>query len=142
MKLLLTVIMSMLLLTGFTQTLDSTLNKFIYTWMGRPYRFGGKTKYGIDCSQFTKRLYKDVYGVELQNICKDQWAQTKRVPKDSLQIGDIVFFNSKASPSGWHCGVYIGGNSFVHSSNYRDGVKISSLEESMYKRIYKGAGRL
>jgi cell wall-associated NlpC family hydrolase len=64
------------------------------------------------------------------------------VSKASLEVDDIVFFSSKISPSGWHCGIYIGNNKFVHSSNRREGVKISDLSEYPYNRSYKGAGRL
>lgn len=118
------------------------LSKFITNWIGKPYKYGGKTEKGIDCSQFNKRLYKDVYGQELDNTCAKQWTQTTRVQKDSLEIGDLLFFRSTISPSGWHCGVYIGNNQFVHSANKKEGVKISSLSELRYRRAYKGAGRL
>lgn len=119
-----------------------TLDEFIIEWKGVPYRLGGHSKTGIDCSQFTKRLYKDVYNKQLENVAWRQWNQTKRVSKANLEVGDIVFFNSNVSPSGWHCGIYIGNNKFVHSSNRREGVKISDLSEYPYNRSYKGVGRL
>lgn len=121
---------------------DSTLNKFILHWLGKPYKLGGKTEKGIDCSQFNKRLYLDVYQKELQNVCWRQWQQTQRVKKDSLVVGDLVFFTSKQSPSGWHCGCYIGNTYFVHAANRFEGVKVSSLKEPRYIRTYRGAGRL
>ena len=127
---------------GQELTTDSILNQFVKKWVGRPYKFGGKTEKGIDCSQFSKRLYKDVYNIELGNVCWRQWNQTKRIKRDSLQTGDIIFFNSRVSPSGWHCGVYLSDNKFVHAANVREGVKISSLLEPKYSRIYKGAGRI
>jgi len=102
---------------------------------------GGKTERGIDCSQFTKRLYKDVYGKQLENVAYKQWNETKRIKKDSLTIGDLVFFRSRQSPSGWHCGTYLGETMFVHAANRYEGVKISSLLEPKYKAAYKGAGR-
>jgi len=123
-------------------TPDTTLNKFVYHWLGKPYRLGGTTERGIDCSQFNKRLAKDVYKIELQDVCYSQWDSTQRVSNDSLQIGDLVFFRSKQSPSGWHCGTYIGETMFVHSANRYEGVKISSLAEPKYKAAYKGAGRV
>jgi lipoprotein Spr len=118
------------------------LDNFINEWIGIPYKLGGKTKKGIDCSQFTKRLYRDVYGLELKDVAYKQWSQTNRIPKTNLIIGDIVFFNSRISPSGWHCGIYIGDDKFVHAANKAEGVKISSLSELKYKKSYKGAGRL
>ena len=65
------------------------LDKFINEWIGVPYKLGGKTKKGIDCSQFTKRLYRDVYGLELKDVAYKQWSQTNRIPKTNLIIGDI-----------------------------------------------------
>jgi cell wall-associated NlpC family hydrolase len=120
---------------------QTTLDSFINEWKGTPYRLGGRSKSGIDCSQFTKRLYKDVYNKQLADVAWKQWNQTKRITKDSLEIGDIVFFSSKTSPSRWHCGIYIGNNKFVHSSNKIEGVKVSDLNEHRYIKSYKGAGR-
>ena len=123
-------------------TPDTTLNNFIYHWLGKPYRLGCKTERGIDCSQFNKRLYADVYKLELQNVCYKQWEQTERVKTDSLQVGDLLFFRSRQSPSGWHCGTYIGETLFVHAANRYEGVKISSINEPNYKKALRGAGRL
>jgi len=133
--------------SGYVQHIESTedttkLGKFINEWLGVRYRLGGSTKKGIDCSQFTKRLYRDVYNLSLQDVAYKQWNQTKRIKKDSLQVGDIVFFRSRQSPSGWHCGIYIGNNRFVHAANKSEGVKISTLDEPRYLNSYKGAGRL
>jgi cell wall-associated NlpC family hydrolase len=118
------------------------LSTFVMSWYGVRYKLGGNTKRGIDCSQFTKKLYWEVYGLKLGNNCAEQWKQTKRIKKADLKIGDIVFFNSRQSPSGWHCGLYLGEDTFVHAANKEEGVKISSLSEPRYLRSYKGAGRL
>jgi lipoprotein Spr len=118
------------------------LSSFVMEWYGVKYRLGGNTKRGIDCSQFTKKLYWEVYGRKLGNNCAEQWKQTMRIKRDSLKIGDIVFFRSTQSPSGWHCGLYLGKDTFAHAANRKEGVKISSLFEPRYLRAYKGAGRL
>ncbi len=118
------------------------LSSFVMEWYGVRYRLGGSTKRGIDCSQYTKKLYWEVYGRKLGDNCQKQWNQTKRIKKDSLVIGDIVFFRSRQSPSGWHCGLYLGNGTFSHAANKKEGVKISSLSEPRYLRAYKGAGRL
>jgi cell wall-associated NlpC family hydrolase len=124
-------------------TEDTTkLGKFINEWLGVRYRLGGSTKKGIDCSQFTKKLYRNVYDLSLGDVAYKQWNQTKRIKKDSLRVGDIVFFRSRQSPSGWHCGIYIGNHRFVHAANKLEGVKISTLDEPRYLNSYKGAGRL
>jgi cell wall-associated NlpC family hydrolase len=118
------------------------LSTFVMSWYGVKYKLGGSNKRGIDCSQFTKRLYWDVYGRKLGKNCAEQWKQTKRILKDSLITGDIVFFRSRESPSGWHCGLYLGDGTFAHAANRKEGVKISSLSEPRYLKGYKGAGRL
>lgn len=121
---------------------DIKLNNFINEWIGAKYRLGGNTMNGIDCSQFNKKLYQNVYHIELGNICYDQWNDTKRIQKKDLKTGDLVFFRSKGSPTGWHCGVYIGENKFVHSSNRKEGVKISFLDEPPYSTGFRGGGRV
>ena len=120
---------------------DSVLNTFIINWLRKPYKLGGSTEKGIDCSQFNKRLAQDVYKITIENTCMTQWETTNRVKKDSLQVGDIVFFRSRVSPSRWHCGTYIGETMFVHASNKYEGVKVSSLNEPKYKAAYRGGGR-
>lgn len=129
---------------GFEDVLtsDSTLNKFMVHWIGKPYKLGGKTERGIDCSQFNKRLYKDVYSKDLADVAYKQWNQTQRIKKDSLVIGDLIFFRSRQSPSGWHTGTYIGNTYFIHAANRYEGVKVSSLEEPRYKKSIRGYGRL
>lgn len=123
-------------------TSDTTMNNFIMYWLRKPYKFGGSTEKGIDCSQFTKRLYKDVYNEQIGSNCLQQWNQTQRIKRDSLKTGDIVFFRSKQSPSGWHCGAYIGNTYFVHAANKYEGVKVSSLLEPRYEKSIRGFGRL
>jgi len=71
-------------------TEDTVLNNFMLHWIGKPYKLGGKTERGIDCSQFNKRLYNDVYKLQIENVCYKQYNQTERVKKDSLQIGDLT----------------------------------------------------
>jgi lipoprotein Spr len=123
------------------QIKDSTLTSFVNEWLGVKYKLGGSTKRGIDCSQFSKKLYKDVYGKTIGNNCQTQWRQSNRIKKEELVIGDVVFFRSRQSPSGWHCGVFIGDDKFVHAANRYEGVKISSLSELRYHKNYKGSGR-
>lgn len=120
---------------------DTTLNKFMVYWLRKPYKFGGKDERGIDCSQFNKRLYKDVYDKQIGNNCYQQWTYSQRINQDSLKMGDLVFFRSKISPSGWHCGTYLGNTYFIHAANKYEGVKISSLNEPRYIKSIRGFGR-
>jgi lipoprotein Spr len=132
----------MLMITLSCSGQSKELSTFVNEWMGVKYRLGGSTKKGIDCSQFTKKLYGEVYGVKLGNNCQQQWNQTQRVKKDSLVVGDILFFRSRLSPSGWHCGLYLGNGNFVHAANKVEGVKISNINEPRYEKGFKGGGRI
>jgi cell wall-associated NlpC family hydrolase len=118
-----------------------TLTQFITKWIGKPYRYGGNNEKGIDCSAFVKRLYKDVYNIIIPRTTKTQLKYFTLINISLLQIGDVLFFNSRTSPSGRHVGVYIGNDEFIHAANYRDGVKISCLEGHYLKTLI-GVGRL
>lgn len=115
------------------------IKQFVNEWIGKPYRYGGKTKKGIDCSAFVQRFYKDVFELVIPRTCSSQFKSSLRIDSSSLKIGDILFFRSRPSPSGWHCGIYLGNDEFIHSANYRDGVKISCFFD--YQHLLKGFGR-
>lgn len=127
---------------SFSQIDTSKLDDFIQEWWNVPYKYGGNSKKGIDCSRFTQQLYKEVLGKDIPNVSWKQWEVTKRIPKDNLQTGDLVFFKSKISPSGWHVGLYLRDNLFIHAANRKEDIIISNLDEENYKLNYKGAGRL
>jgi lipoprotein Spr len=125
------------------ETTNNSLDSFIKYWIGKPYQLGGNSEAGIDCSNFVVKLYNKVYNsFSLSGTCRYLWKETQRITKDVLVEGDLVFFNSPQSPSGWHVGVYLGNNQFIHAANTKEGVKISSLDEPFYKEHYKGGGRL
>lgn len=142
MRTILTVIFCVYANLLLSQTNDSSLNRFIYDWIDVPYKWGGNTKKGIDCSQLNKVLHKQIYKVDIANTCREQFASTIRVKKQDLEVGDLVFFYSKRSPSGWHCGTYIGDNKFFHASNSRTDIIISDLNESYYVNRFRGGGRI
>lgn len=123
---------------------DPSLFSFVSDWLGVKYKFGGVTRSGIDCSAFTKTLYKLVFGADIPRTAESQYRQVKTKgvisARDSLATGDLVFFRTNTATT-WHVGVYLDSGYFVHSSNRRQGVIISSLEEAAYKRQFLSAGK-
>lgn len=144
MKKALLILSTMLIsrITNGQYTTDSSLNEFVKEWIGRPYRFGGTNKNGIDCSAFTQKLYSSVYNIDIPRTCATQFQFIQKINLRNIRTGDILFFTSILSPSGWHCGVYLGNDWFVHAANARAGVTISCLLDPMYQRIFKKAGRI
>lgn len=123
-------------------TIDRENYNFIGNWIGTKYKFGGISKSGIDCSGFTKVLYDSVYNINLPRTASQQYKFTKRISKNKLTCGDLVFFKSPSSITGWHVGVYLSNDSFIHAANKKSGVKISCLNDLSYKKRYLGAGRV
>lgn len=123
---------------------DPSLFSFVTDWLGTRYRFGGVTKSGIDCSAFTKTLYKLVFNTEIPRTAESQWrvvkTKGKEVDKKDLETGDLVFFRTRTATT-WHVGVYLDSGYFVHSSNKKQGVIISNLDENKYKSNYLTAGK-
>lgn len=124
---------------------DPDLFSFVTDWLGTRYRYGGVTKSGIDCSAFTRTLYRLVFNTEIPRTAESQFRQVKTNgvlvdDKKNLETGDLVFFRTNG-PSTWHVGVYLDSGYFVHSSNRREGVKISNLDEKNYSKQYLTAGK-
>ena len=87
-------------------------------WLGVPYRYGGNTKAGSDCSGFVWQVYRRVYGKHLERSSDD---------RKSKKIG--------------HVGIFLKDGYFVHASTSK-GVIVSSLEEDYYKRTWQKGGRV
>lgn len=115
------------------------LYDFIYDWIGKPYRFGGESKRGIDCSAFARELYSRVMGQYLPRNSRQQFKYVKSINKEELQTGDLVFFKIKTRDIS-HVGVYLSDNKFIQSS--KSGVNVASLEHPYWKKYYYKAGRL
>jgi peptidoglycan DL-endopeptidase CwlO len=104
-------------------------------YLGVPYRWGGASPSGFDCSGLLVYAFAKV-GVYLPHSSYMQFNMGRYVPRSNLQPGDAVFFNGAS-----HVGIYIGGGRFVHAPHTGDVVKISGLGESWYASTYSGARR-
>ncbi len=122
---------------------NEKLIAFLESWYGIPYKYGGSTRNGIDCSAFTSLMMDSIYNVSLPRTSRAQYDVGKRVSKNSLKQGDLVFFNTRSTRGNTisHVGVYLNNNKFVHAS-VSSGVMISDLDDVYFRRRYVGAARL
>jgi len=119
------------------ETILQTAANFYHT----PYRWGGSTPSGFDCSGFVQYVFGK-NGYKLPRTAAAQSSVGIHVDKSDLMPGDLVFFAINGSGIS-HVGIYEGNGSFIHSSTpYAGGVIYSSMSESSYSRSYVGARRL
>ncbi|TGE17198.1 C40 family peptidase [Hymenobacter elongatus] len=120
---------------------DQNLLRTVTDWIGTPYRYGSNSKKGTDCSGFVTRVFQEVYGVTLQRSSRSMFERVKRVAKDEIQSGDLVFFRRGPGQPIYHVGIYLQDGKFAHSA-CNGGVMISSLNQPYYHRNYYAAGRV
>jgi lipoprotein Spr len=131
--------MSQIMGVALNATSNVKLFQFVYDWIGTPYRFGGSSKKGIDCSAFTKELYEKVFDLDIKRNSRDIFSMVTPVAKDDLKQGDLVFFKIH-SRSISHVGIYLGDGRFAHASSR--GVAINNISDSYYSRYFYRGGRM
>ena len=111
-------------------------------WIGVPYRNGGTTKRGVDCSGLTSAIYKKVYHKKLERNSDDQRKKDcQKISKGKLREGDLVFFhNGRKKKRASHVGIYLKNGKFIHASTSR-GVIISTLNEEYWRKHWLDGGR-
>jgi cell wall-associated NlpC family hydrolase len=134
---------------------ESALERVVAEFYGAPYRSGGITPAGVDCSGLVMAAFKRV-GLALPRTVTQQYTDGRPVPKSQLRFGDVVFFNrycqySKSGPymagilpTGYvsqicHNGIYLGSGRFVHASPR--GVEIGNLNDEVWRGSFIGARR-
>jgi peptidoglycan endopeptidase LytE len=103
--------------------------KIVKSYDGVPYKMGGNSIRGIDCSAFTKKVY-GIFSVDLPRTAREQLQCGKRVGRDDLDVGDLVFFQTRRSRI--HVGIFLGGNEFFHLSSRNRAGKVDNLESSYF----------
>ncbi|MEJ7911677.1 MAG: C40 family peptidase [Chitinophagaceae bacterium] len=130
---------ALLLDTDVEQVDNHHLFALIDTWYGTPYRYGGVSKGGIDCSAFVQTLYAGIYGISLPRTAKEQHKATNEIARNELKEGDLLFFNTTGGVS--HVGYYLQNNKFVHAAS-SEGVSISDMDDEYWAKRFLSAGRV
>ena len=108
-------------------------------WKGTPYKLGGNSKNGIDCSGFVHITFKQRLGLKLPRTTSQLSKTGMKISRNQLTIGDLVFFTTGFSKR--HVGIYMGNNSFLHASTSK-GVMISSMDSPYWSKHYWKATRI
>ncbi len=112
------------------------------SWVGTPYRYGGNSRKGVDCSGLTTHVFDKAADIKLPRNSSEQAKFCKEIKKKNLRSGDLVFFTSKSRGNKInHVAIYIGDNKIVHATTSR-GVIISNLDEKYWKSHYRRSGRV
>jgi hypothetical protein len=114
----------------------------IIKYIDTPYKYGGNSQLGIDCSAFTQNVFRNSLDLTLYRSAREQFKQGTPIQnRDELTFGDLVFFNTRRAVRPGHVGIYIGENLFAHASSSK-GVIISSMDHNYYSRRFMGARRI
>lgn len=109
-------------------------------FLGIPYRFGGESADGIDCSSFVQQVFH-ANQIDLPRTAREQINVGSEVAPGDLRKGDLVFFQTYASyPS--HVGIYLGDGKMIHASSGKGEVTISDMNSDYYRPRYLGAKRV
>jgi hypothetical protein len=113
------------------------------TLLGVPYKLGGDNLAGMDCSAFVRRVFSLV-DVALPRTAREQYDVGKRIPRQGLTMGDLVFFKTKRYEQyPTHVGIYMGNDQFIHASAmHKGGVRIDSLSSDFYNARFIGGSRV
>ena len=121
----------------------SRLARVVEGYLGVPYKWGGTTRAGKDCSAFTRTIFRQTYGIELPRTARQIYRVGRTVSRrQDLKPGDLVFFQNTFSGRGVsHVGVYLGKGRFAHAG-VSTGVTITSLSHPYFSTRYVGARRV
>ncbi|MCI1899208.1 MAG: NlpC/P60 family protein [Enterobacter sp.] len=122
-------------------TVIANLNDQLRNWRGTPYRYGGMSRGGVDCSGFVLMTFRDKFDLQLPRETRKQAELGTEIDKDDLLPGDLVFFKTGSGESGLHVGIYDTDNQFIHASTSR-GVMRSSLDNVYWRKNFWQARRI
>ncbi|MFE8096236.1 C40 family peptidase, partial [Bacillus toyonensis] len=95
-------------------------------FLGLPYVWGGTTPSGFDCSGYMQYIFKNVAGVKLPRVAREQQNAGVQIPVSEVQPGDLIFWGKPAH----HVAMYIGNGQYIHAPQTGDVIKISKMNPS------------
>ena len=128
-------------LPTFTSRVGEILFRAMALLGTRYHRGGSSPEIGFDCSGFVGYLYREVLNLRLPRSAWEIWKHGDEVARDTLEPGDLVFFNTMRRPYS-HVGVFIGDGKFIHAPAAGGVVRTESLNQRYWARRWDGAKRI
>ena len=125
---------------SYHQEIMDSMKTEIQKFYGAPYKWGGDSPKGTDCSGMIKTIYEKAADISLPHNTQQMFDGGKKIHKIDLLFGDLVFFSNNGH-NATHMGLYITNGYFLHASS-SNGVVLSRLSERYYKRRFIGARRI
>jgi cell wall-associated NlpC family hydrolase len=117
----------------------SSLLRHFDRWEGTPYRFGGNSRYGVDCSGFVHIIFRDALGIDVPRSTELLSRSGYRISYRKLVVGDILIF--RTSGNNLHTGIFVGEGQFIHASKSR-GVILSNFNNPYWTNTYEKSVRV
>ena len=107
--------------------------------VGAPYRWGGTTPEGFDCSGLVQYAYSNA-GLRLPRTAADQMKAVTPLTLENAQAGDLLFFRDGGRTS--HVAIYLGEGRFVHAPSTGNSVSLHSFSNTYWRMRFARAGRV
>jgi cell wall-associated NlpC family hydrolase len=122
-----------------TQDAGKQAVKVAEEFIGTPYRSGGTTTDGVDCSGLTFSVYRRI-GIRLPRSSDEQARAGSHIDRDDLRPGDLVFFGKGSNVT--HVGIYNEDGEFIHASTRAHSVRYDNIDNKYFRSRYIGARRV
>ncbi len=123
--------------TNSLESLRKCIIKTAKSYLGTKYHYGGLGKKGFDCSGFVHHVYLQ-HGIPIPRMSHNQYRKGKKITLENARPADLVFFSIRGNRIS-HVGIYLGENEFIHSPSRGKEVQVTSLENSYWKKRFRGA---
>lgn len=126
-------------LPGYSSSVAGKAADTAFTMVGRPYRYGGRSPSGFDCSGLVRYSYAAA-GMTVPHSTKQLKRHTRRIDSREMRKGDLLFFRENGRAYS-HVGIYLGDGSFVHAPSSGKRVRTDTLDDPYWKKSFIDARR-